>query len=153
MPEKGTIESCFARIKKKKEEHNVKNRERKGEMYEKKGNNEKKDKNTVVKDKNNTENSKNTEKKQVPLTFSDIFAHKKPQKENANTCLDKRKKGVQRKKEKSVDLKNQRSIKHFLKDNDNSIVGMSQNAKRKQDNIEEINNIGTQETPNKKKSL
>ena len=36
MPEKGTIESCFARIKKKKEEHNVKNRERKGEMYEKK---------------------------------------------------------------------------------------------------------------------
>ena len=53
----------------------------------------------------------------------------------------------------TVDLKNQKSIKHFLRDNDSSIVGMSQNAKRKRDNIEEINIIGTQETPNKKKNL
>ena len=60
---------------------------------------------------------------------------------------------MQRKKEKSVDLKNQKSIKHFLRDNDNSIVGKSQNAKRKLENIEEITSIGTQETPLKKKNL
>ena len=141
VPEKGTIESCFERIKKKKEEQNERNIE-------------KKEKITVSKDKIDKENSnKKSGKKQAPQTFSDIFSHRVTQKENASTCLNKRKKGMQRKKEKSVDLKNQMSIKHFLRDNDSSIEGKSQNAKRKLENIDEITSIGTQETPLKKKIL
>ena len=62
----------------------------------------------------------------------------------------KRKKGVERKKEMSVDHKNQKSIKHFFKDNESRVADLPQNAKRKRDNVE-LNEIGTQETPTKKK--
>ena len=64
--------------------------------------------------------------------------------------MDRRRKGVDRKKERSVDQKNQRSIKHFFKDNESRVADLPQNAKRKRDNVE-LNEIGTQETPTKKK--
>ena len=70
------------------------------------------------------ENRKETEKKKAPRTFADISGNRNIHKENTSNCIYKRKKGVERKKDKSVDQKNQISIKHFFKDNDSRLIGL-----------------------------